>query len=161
MKLTPLHRALIASFLASASAAPGLAGEPIANAGTLTCTLSPSTEQGNTAQTKAEASCHFDAISGADGNYEGVIKRKAVTAERGAKIVIVWSVLARTADVPLEDLEGSYRGRLKVRGDDAAADGLVGGRNGSIALRPLNPKPATAPPAGLTELTLKISKLRT
>jgi hypothetical protein len=135
--------------------------KPIANAGTLTCALSPAEKSRSENASLTSVSCRFNALVGPGADFEGQLSRKPVTSERDAKVVLVWSVVAPQPDVALEDLEGQYVGQIARPGRDATAGGLRGGRDGSIALRPFNPDPAVIPPAGIAKLSLKLVEMKT
>jgi len=142
-------------------ATSGYAAEPIANAGTLTCTLAPSDKVLEKARSEATVSCHFVSISGEDFDLSGRIVRLAAEAERSAKIVISWSVVAPNSDIAPEVLSGRFTGKLLDAGsansESKSPEGtLYGADQSGIELRPLDNDPATLPDAGLTVLELDI-----
>ncbi len=137
------------------------------NAGTLTCTLSPSLVE-PTGPSKASVSCSFKPLIGTNARFEGVIERFGVTEQRGAQIVLVWSVLAPGAEVAIDHLEGKYYGTVATPADGSAPGStgsaepaLVGGHDKSIQLRPLTPEPSVAPGSGVSILEIKVAKIRT
>lgn len=136
----------------------------VTNVGTLTCTLSPSAESASEARTIAKASCHFDAITGTDIDLEGTITRVASQAERDAKVVLVWSVVAQSVDVSAKNLTGRFTGVMGGTPTAANRDVPTGtlfatGEKG-IQLRPIAGDPASLPDAGLTVLELDIATVK-
>ena len=89
------------TFIFSNGATPSAAAG--VNAGTLTCSLSPSQVEPPEPAT-AGVSCTFKPVIGVNARFDGVIKRFGVTDERDAKIVLVWSVVAPDAKIPAENL---------------------------------------------------------
>lgn len=137
------------------------------NAGTLTCTLAPSLVD-PPEPASASVSCTFKPIIGVDARFEGVIERFGVTDPRDAKIVLVWSVVAPEAKLPIESLEGKYFGSIATPADTALPGApespettLIGGMDKSVQLRPLTPDPNVAPGNGVTVLELKLARMRT
>ncbi len=134
------------------------------NAGTLTCTLAPSLVD-PPEPASASVSCTFKPIIGVDARFEGVIERFGVADPRDAKIVLVWSVVAPEAKLPIESLEGKYFGSIATPADTALPGApettLIGGMDKSVQLRPLTPDPNVAPGNGVTVLELKLARMRT
>ena len=133
-----------------------------ANAGTLTCTVSPSDLQSDIAA-KATLSCRFDAIAGPSAKLTGVVKRFGVHTERITKLVLVWSVVAPKTDVPIDDLAGKYMGSVEGRplsSSTAVPRGLMGGRHQKIELRPLTRNPDMPDGWGLSILELELSAVK-
>lgn len=114
---------------------------PPANAGTLICTPMPAHEMPEKIPDDVTAlSCSFDAISGPGGVFAGTIKRAGTKSEDDENVVLVWSVLAPTPDVQLEDLEGQYVGALESSPNvEGTTSGLRGGAKDAIELRPIHP----------------------
>lgn len=133
-----------------------------ANAGTLTCTVSPSQLQSHMAA-KATLSCRFDAIAGPRAKITGVVKRFGVREERNTKLVLVWSVVAPKTDVAIDDLAGKYKGSVQggpVSSASPTRGGLTGGRNKEIELRPLTSDPNVPDGWGLSILELELSAVK-
>lgn len=158
--------AILAAAAASNVAEPAFAADPIANAGTLTCTLSPSEKLAPGTQTRAAVSCRFTAVSGEEVNMSGQMVRMATATERDTKIVIAWSVLAPTPDLPPHALSGKYTGKFaaddsNVSGGTQPSGTLFGTGATPVELRPLNsPAEQSLPAAGLTILELEIAQVK-
>ncbi len=166
---------LLGLTLVSANGAT-LPASAAANAGTLTCSLSPSQVDPPEPAT-ANVSCTFKPVLGVDARFDGVVKRFGVTDERDAKIVLVWSVVAPEAKIGAENLEGEYVGSITKPGDvtspgspgppdpldplDRPETTLIGGKDNAVQLRPLTPDPNISTGSGVSVLELKIAKIRT
>ena len=152
----------VLSLMASAffmGAAPAMAK---ANAGTLTCTVSPSQLQSDIAA-KANLSCRFDPIAGPKAKLTGTVKRLGVREERNTKLGLVWSVVAPKTDVSIDDLAGKYKGAVQGSPSTsawAARGGLLGGRNEEIKLRPLTSDPNVPDGWGVSILELELSAVK-
>jgi len=132
---------------------------PPANAGTLTCTLTPVNEAPQQSLPKDETalSCSFEAITGPGGSFAGIIKRLSTDEKKETKVVLMWTVLAPKPDVQLKDLEGKYMGSLEQSPPvGGATPGLRGGHNDTIELRPLN---ATPEPKGPSSSSISVLQL--
>ena len=130
---------LLANTGMHASAAPRLAA-----AGSLLCTT------GHGTKTAAKVlSCTFDGIAGGDRGLEGHIVLKGGASLPPGKRVLMWSVLAPTTKLEPTALIGKFR--------ETSPGRLVGGRDGSIVL-----KPATAQrrDAALTILQLRLDPIK-
>lgn len=160
--------AIIPITLAVGTVIAPLAGRaaPVANAGTLTCTLAPTEATPKSPSTTAFVSCRFNAISGSGFSLDGRIMRFSAVSDRRAKVVVSWSVMAPTADIAPEVLSGRYTGLLS--GDEPApaharsAKGTLF-RNGNegIELRLLRePGNDDLPSAGLTVLELELASVK-
>lgn len=103
----------------------------LTNIGTLTCTTVAAEQD----KVDAALSCQFHALSGRDAQFSGRIVRKGPAALPAGKRVLVWTVLAREADVQPRDLAGRFEGT--TGGDAGAANKLSGGRDGVIVLEPV------------------------
>lgn len=148
--------AVVSAVLLSSS---GVAA-PVANVGTLTCTLTPSTKQDDKAD--HNASCTFDGLTGRKASFVGTVKRHGEETETSnARIVLIWSVQAPTPEIPLEAIEGEYVGLVAPKDDTAAPTSLRGGRDDDIELVPLTPEPGALPGATLSVLRLSLSTMRT
>jgi hypothetical protein len=143
-----------AAFLGSVVSAP--AQQPLANAGTLTCTLDPATKE--PFGVERQLSCSFDPVVGTKANFVGVVKRLGAESPRQAKIVLVWSVRAPITEIPLKQLEGRYIGKLGpgAPGQEAA---LIG-KGGKIALQPLTIDPYLGANAAISVLELELKALK-
>lgn len=163
IKRASLMSAVIVHWL---TAVAGQAAEPIANAGTLTCTVAPSQQIPTAAQTEANVSCIFSSISGIDAELSGRIVRWAATSERKSVIVRAWSVVSPTPDIAPNELSGRYSGMMPDGKPDQSSSShkpgtLYGAASSGIELRPLNaPDPVAVPDAGLTILELEISSVK-
>ena len=144
-----------ATLLASVGAAP--AQQPLANAGTLTCTLDPGTKE--PFGVERQLSCSFEPVVGPKAKFAGVVKRLAAENPSQAKIVLVWSVRAPSTEIPLKQLEGPYVGKL-----GPAAPGqppvLIGGRSGKISLQALTVDPKLGANAAVSILELELKAMK-
>jgi hypothetical protein len=132
--------------------------EPIANLGTLTCTVDPGTKE--PFGVERELSCSFEPIVGSQVTFVGVVKRLGADVAGHAKIVLVWSVLGPSVDTPVKQLEGRYLGSLASERDQNDAAGLVGGANANIRLKPLTLDPQLGGNAALSVLELELAAMR-
>lgn len=134
------------------------AAEPVANIGTLTCVTSPGEKE--KLGPERELSCSFEPLTGPKAQLKGVVKQIGGQAAPGdAKIVLVWSVLGPEIGGPARQLEGRYVGAIG-EGRGANATGLVGGANGSIALRPLTLDPNIGENAALAVVELQLAAMK-
>lgn len=132
--------------------------EPVANLGTLTCTVDPATKE--PFGVERELSCTFEPIVGSQVALVGVVKRLGADVADQAKIVLVWSVLGPSVDTPVKQLEGRYLGSLASERDQDDAAGLVGGANANIRLKPLTLDPQLGTNAALSVLELELAAMR-
>ena len=143
---------------------PALAQEqkaPIANAGTLTCLVSPE----DAASKSQKLSCTLERASGPSAQFSGVVKSFGAAAPEGGKIVLAWSVLAPKSDIEAADLSGRYVGAVdggsKIEGEARPkSGGLVGGANGSIRLVPLKVGPSIGTNVAASILDLELSTMK-
>jgi hypothetical protein len=110
-------------------------GQSTAHMGTLTCVISPASKE--PFGVERELSCNFEPFRGARANLTGVVKRLGADAVDDGKLVMVWTVFGPSIDTPPRHLEGNYVGSL---GSDPR-DGLVGGKEQTIHLKPLTAAP--------------------
>jgi hypothetical protein len=136
----------------------GSAQQPLANAGTLTCTLAPGTEE--KFGVERELSCSFQPLVGRKGRFVGVVKRLGAENPDRAKIVLHWSVRAPSTDIALRQLEGRYIGRLGSDSPDERPS-LIGGKEGKIALQPLTVDPQLGINAAISILELELRGMKT
>lgn len=145
------------TFTISAGAAQP--AKSVANAGTLTCVVSPVTK--GPFGVERELSCNFDRTLGANAKFKGIVKRLGGKTAGTGKIVLVWSVLAPSTDVALEKLAGRYVGTLGATpAGKARAEGLVGGENRAIRLQPLTAAPNVGANSAVSVLELELSAMK-
>lgn len=139
--------ALIASGLLLVACATATAQAPsLTNAGTLTCTTNAVPEE----QARDIAlSCNFRARSGRNADYVGHATRAGAADFPPGKRVIVWTVMASSAEV--HSLEGTYRGATGSEPTSA----LAGGKDGSILLQPVTSTSQIGDQPAPTVLSLK------
>jgi hypothetical protein len=84
--------------------------------------------------------CIFEGLSGSRDAYYGSIDKFGIDIGFTGKSVIVWTVLAPSADVPYGALAGNYGGvsAEATVGLGVGANALVGGSRNSIALQPVS-----------------------
>jgi hypothetical protein len=84
--------------------------------------------------------CVFEGLSGSREPYYGSIDKFGIDIGFTGKSVIVWTVLAPSAEVPYGALAGNYGGvsAEATVGLGVGANALVGGSKNSIALQPLS-----------------------
>ena len=84
--------------------------------------------------------CVFEGLSGSREPYYGSIDKFGLDIGFTGKSVIVWTVLAPSADVPYGALAGNYGGvsAEATVGLGVGANALVGGSRNSIALQPVS-----------------------
>jgi len=129
------------------------------NVGTLSCTLTPATEERE--GTDLLASCSFEGLKGRKAFFDGSVARIGEESRSTARIVLIWSVQAPELEVPLRQLEGEYAGVVAPEAADEAPTSLKGGRDNAIELVPLTPEPGALPGAALSVLRLTLSTMRT
>lgn len=76
--------------------------QPVANLGTLTCTVDPATKE--PFGVERELSCTFEPVVGSKVDFVGVVKRLGTEIGGQQKIVLVWSVLGPSLDTPIKQL---------------------------------------------------------
>lgn len=154
-----------AALLVAAASSAAIAAEPLANAGTLTCTLAPSELAVGSTQSVAEVACKFSSITGTDYDLAGKIVRMAPERERDAKVVVSWSVLAPSAEISPQQLSGRYTGTFSgsqatSEQPEGSAGTLFGSEQSGIEFRPLTVGQQNLPDAGLTVLELEIAAVK-
>jgi hypothetical protein len=108
---------------------------PTSHMGTLTCVLSPASEE--PFGIEQELSCGFEPFKGPRAKLRGIVKRIGASVPDPGQIVMVWTVFGPSIDTPAGHLEGSYIGSLGGQPED----GLIGGVESSIRLKPLTAAP--------------------
>jgi hypothetical protein len=106
--------------------------------GVLTCRTSASI--GLIVGSRQRLACQFKADRGWTQNYAGTIGRLGLDVGVTAGGVMVWAVLASTANVPRGALAGTFVGASgdASLGVGAGANLLVGGTRRSVSLQPLS-----------------------
>ena len=84
--------------------------------------------------------CVFEGINGGRDRYHGTIDKFGLDLGFTGGSVIVWTVLAPSAEIPNGVLAGNYAGvsAEATVGLGVGANALVGGSQNSIALQPLS-----------------------
>jgi hypothetical protein len=87
-----------------------------------------------------DLSCVFEGLSGSKERYSGSIDKFGLDIGYTGNNVMVWTVLAPSADVPSGALAGNYGGvsAEATVGLGVGANALLGGSKNSIALQPLS-----------------------
>ena len=152
------HRLLLGL---AAAASLAIAGQAQAEgggvkAGVLTCNVSSG--WGLIFGSSKDLHCTFSPDSKRVDNYEGKISKFGVDVGYQKSGVMVWAVLAPTADLAPGALAGNYGGVTAgaTAGVGANANVLVGGSNKTISLQPLSIEGATGLniAAGVGSITL-------
>ena len=106
--------------------------------GVLTCRTSASI--GLIVGSRQRLRCQFKSDKGWTQNYEGRIGRLGLDVGVTAGGVMVWAVLASTANIPSGALAGTFVGASgdASLGVGAGANLLVGGTRKSVSLQPLS-----------------------
>ena len=125
--------------------------------GTLTCTLEPG-DMDQTSEPRG-LSCVFDQVSQQTTNFTGTFKQPGDAALTADRLVLVWTVLAPSAEIDPAALEGRY---VSAENADAEEpDGrLIGGADAAIELQPLVDIPDSTPEDTLLVLELDLTYLR-
>lgn len=135
--MKPIFAATIAFFVTLTPGKVAQSEETLLSLGTLRCTLSP----GSAAQEMEprNVACIYKPISGVSARYDGILKKLGDPAPTADKLVLLWSVYARSSPISAGDLEGTYRGTGDNSVDlgDGPSGTLSGGTGGLIELRPL------------------------
>lgn len=107
-------------------------------AGVLNCTVYGGT--GFIFGSTKDLSCTFKGLSGGSERYRGSITKFGLDVGFTGKTVIIWTVLAPSADVPKGALAGNYGGvsAEATVGLGVGANALIGGSKNTIALQPLS-----------------------
>jgi hypothetical protein len=128
-----LSAAASLALAASAHADPGGV-----KAGVLTCNVSSG--WGLIFGSSKDLNCTFENGSGREEHYAGTINKYGVDIGYHNGGVMVWAVLAPTADLAPGSLTGNYGGVTAGGsvGVGANANALVGGSNSSVSLQPVS-----------------------
>jgi hypothetical protein len=131
--MSGLVAAATLAFAASAHADPG--GVKV---GVLTCNVSSG--WGLIFGSSKDLNCTFESGSGREEHYAGTINKYGVDIGYHNGGVMVWGVLAPTADLAPGSLSGNYGGVTAGGsvGVGANANALVGGNNSSVSLQPVS-----------------------
>jgi Protein of unknown function (DUF992) len=123
---------IVAAFAAPAHAQGGI------KVGTLTCNASAGT--GFVFGSSRTLSCIFAPSPGRRERYAGTIDKFGIDIGYTAAAVIVWGVIAPTANLAPGSLAGNYAGASAgaAVGAGIGANALIGGSNQQIALQPLS-----------------------
>ncbi|WP_353645131.1 DUF992 domain-containing protein [Mesorhizobium sp. WSM2239] len=113
---------------------------PTAYMGTLTCVLSPASEE--PFGIERELSCDFEPVRAPRANLRGIVKRLGASVPDQGQIVMVWTVFGPSVDTPASHLQGRYVGSMGTESEY----GLVGGAQSSIRLKPLTAAPDSSMP---------------
>jgi len=142
-----------------------LSGEAVADAGGvkagfLTCNVSSGF--GFVFGSSRDLKCTYAPKPGVVEHYNGTVKKFGVDIGFTQSAVVVWGVLAPTADLAPGALAGSYGGVTGGAsvGIGAAANVLVGGSNNTISLQPLSIEGNTGlnVAAGIAAIDLEFTK---
>lgn len=133
-------KVLAAALLAAgATVAAGSANAAGVKVGTLTCNVSSG--WGFIIGSSRDLRCNFRPTNAPSGeHYEGSVTKFGVDIGYTEGGVIVWEVVAPTADMRKGALDGGYAGATAsaTLGVGAGANVLIGGLNKSIALQPVS-----------------------
>lgn len=143
--------ALTVSAMLAAQA--GAEPKPIANLGTLTCSLDPS-GAGNDGP---GLTCVFEPIAGVQANFVGRAETDAAD-QAMAKMVFVWSVVAPSMDTPAQNIEGHYLG---LTGEQEGPPTLIGGLNNEILLKPTIDRASEDSKVTIRTLELRLDAVKT
>jgi hypothetical protein len=149
---------LLAGFVAAMSviAAPAHAQGGI-KGGTLTCNVSAGAAF--VFGSSRALNCVFAPSSGRPERYTGTIDKFGVDIGYTAAAVIVWAVIAPTANLAPGSLAGNYAGASAgaAVGGGLSANALIGGSNQQIALQPLSIEGQSGlnVAAGIASITLR------
>lgn len=117
MLVKPALLALLFPLLTLSSIATAQGTVTLANAGTLACTAE---EPSRFEAVDADLSCRFHAFFGEDASFTGHITRRGSATLPPGTRVLVWSVLAPSAEIGNDKIAGTY-------------SGVTGGTSGSLA----------------------------
>jgi hypothetical protein len=142
--------ALLACSFTPASAASGV------TAGTLTCNAASG--WGYIVGSTTDLNCTYTNTHGQTQHYNGKITKAGVDIGYHEGGILIWGVIAPTADLGKGALSGDYVGVTAGASFGVGANGnlLVGGSNKTISLQPLSVEGATGinVAAGLAGITL-------
>src|SRR5580698_8488878 len=128
-----LAAATTLAFAASAHADPGGV-----KAGVLTCNVSSG--WGLIFGSSKDLNCTYESVTNREEHYAGTINKYGVDVGYHNGGVIVWAVVAPSADIAPHALAGDYGGVTAggAVGVGAGANALVGGSDRGIALQPIS-----------------------
>lgn len=124
----------------------------LANAGTLACTAE---ETSRFEVADAELSCRFHAFFGEDANFTGHITRRGPATLPPGTRVLVWSVLAPSAEIAIEKIAGTYSG---VTGGTSGS--LESGATRGIVLQPVSLTSQIGDSPAVTVLELNLEPMK-
>jgi hypothetical protein len=124
----------------------------LANAGTLACTAVKPAEL---EVADAELSCRFHAFFGEDANFTGHITRRGPATLPPGTRVLVWSVLAPSAEINGDAIAGTYSG---VTGGTEGS--MAGGKERGVVLQPISFTSQVGESPALTVLELNLEPMR-
>ena len=152
MQVKPALIPLLFPLLTLSSIATAQDTVTLANAGTLACTAVKPAEL---KVVDAELSCRFHAFFGEDASFTGHITRRgAATLPPGTR-VLVWSVLAPSAEIANDKIAGTYSG---VTGGTSGS--LASGAERGIVLQPISFTSQIGDSPAMTVLELKLEPAR-
>ena len=127
--------------------------------GVLTC--NESSGWGFIVGSSKDVNCTFSRANGKVERYHGSISQYGVDIGYTQSAVIVWGVIAPTAEMAPGSLAGDYGGAhgSVALGIEAGVNVLIGGSNKSIALQPVSVEGGTGLnlAAGIASLTLNVT----
>jgi hypothetical protein len=125
---------IAAAFLSLSSAK----AQSLVQVGTLECRGGPTV--GLVVGSVTDFNCLYNGNAGPQQAYRAVVRRIGVDLGFTQETVLVWTVLAPTAQLGLGDLAGNYAGAQANAsvGGGLGANALIGGSNNSVALQPLS-----------------------
>ena len=148
---------------AAVSVAVGLSGQPAwsqasgVKAGVLTCEVASG--WGFVFGSTRDLKCNYQDNNGSVEHYAGHIDKFGVDIGYHAGGIVVWTVLAPTADIGKGAMAGSYGGVTggAAVGVGASANVLIGGSDKTISLQPLSIEGMTGlnVAAGIAQIVLE------
>ncbi|HEY1258305.1 MAG TPA: DUF992 domain-containing protein [Stellaceae bacterium] len=143
----------------AAQGTPALAQAGV-KAGTLTCNVAAG--WGFIFGSSKSLRCTFTQVGGRPSHYYGTISKFGVDIGYTQGGVLVWTVLAPTANVAPGALSGNYAGATAsaTAGVGVGANALIGGSNHTITLQPLSVEGNTGlnVAAGIGAITLRYAR---
>jgi hypothetical protein len=149
------YAAVFAAIMLSAASAGPAAAQGGVQVGTLTCNASGA--WGFVFGSTRDLACTFAGPGGVQ-RYSGQIAQFGVNIGFTEGGVLIWTVIAPTAQLRPGDLAGTYSGATASAtvGVGVGANALIGGSNNTIALQPLSIETNTGlnVAAGIASMTL-------